>query len=46
MVEVIKRYFDFTPLDYLTGIVTEEGMLGPTEVREIISQRRLHPWLR
>lgn len=45
-VEVVNRYFDFTPLEYLTGIVTEEGMLSPTEVREIISQRRLHPWLR
>ncbi|HAL62172.1 MAG TPA: initiation factor 2B [Chloroflexi bacterium] len=45
-VEVINRYFDFTPLEYLTGIVTEEGMLSPTEVREIISKRRLHPWLR
>jgi len=45
-VEVVNRYFDLTPLEYLTGIVTEEGMVGPTEVREIISQRRLHPWLR
>ncbi|MFQ6001079.1 MAG: translation initiation factor eIF-2B [Anaerolineae bacterium] len=45
-VEVINRYFDLTPLEYLTGIVTEEGMLSPTEVREIISRRRLHPWLR
>ncbi len=45
-VEVVNRYFDFTPLEYLTGIVTEEGMLSPTEVRDIISQRRLHPWLR
>lgn len=45
-VEVINRYFDLTPLEYLTGIVTEEGMLSPTEVREIISKRRLHPWLR
>jgi len=45
-VEVINRYFDLTPLEYLTGIVTEEGMPSPTEVREIISQRRLHPWLR
>lgn len=45
-VEVINRYFDLTPLDYLTGIVTEEGMLSPTEVRGIINKRRLHPWLR
>jgi len=45
-VEVINRYFDLTPLEYLTGIVTEEGMLSPTEVREIISERRLHAWLR
>lgn len=45
-VEVIDRYFDLTPLEYLAGIVTEEGMVSPTEVREIISRRRLHPWLR
>jgi len=45
-VEVINCYFDFTPLEYLTGIVTEEGMLSPIEVRGIISQRRLHSWLR
>jgi eIF-2B alpha/beta/delta-like uncharacterized protein len=45
-VEVVNRYFDLTHLEYLTGIVTEEGMLSPTEVREIISKRRLHPWLR
>ncbi len=45
-VKVVNRYFDLTPLEYLTGIVTEEGMLSPTEVREIISERRLHPWLR
>jgi len=45
-VEVINRYFDLTPWEYLTGIVTEEGVLGPTEVRAIISERRLHAWLR
>ena len=45
-VEVVNRYFDFTPLEYFTGIATQEGMLSPSEVREIISQRRLHPWLR
>jgi len=45
-VEVVNRYFDLTPLEYLTGIVTEEGMLSPNEVREIINGRRLHPWLR
>lgn len=45
-VKVVNRYFDLTPLEYLSGIVTEEGMLSPTEVREIISKRRLHPWLR
>jgi len=45
-VQVMNRYFDLTPLEYLSGIATEEGMLSPTEVREIISKRRLHPWLR
>lgn len=45
-VEVVNRYFDLTPLEYLSGIVTEEGILSPTEVRESISKRRLHPWLR
>lgn len=45
-VEVVNRYFDLTPLEYLTGIVAEEGILNPTEVGEIINKRRLHPWLR
>lgn len=45
-VEVVNRYFDLTPLEYLTDVVTEEGVLSPTAVRESISQRRLHPWLR
>jgi translation initiation factor 2B subunit (eIF-2B alpha/beta/delta family) len=27
------NYFESTPLEYLTGIVTEDGVLRPTEIR-------------
>jgi translation initiation factor 2B subunit (eIF-2B alpha/beta/delta family) len=30
-VEVVNRYFEPTPLDYFTGIVTEDGWLAPPE---------------
>jgi translation initiation factor eIF-2B subunit delta len=32
-VSVENRYFDFTPLELITGVVTQEGVLSETEVR-------------
>jgi translation initiation factor 2B subunit (eIF-2B alpha/beta/delta family) len=32
-VVVMNRYFEETPLDYFTGIITEEGLLSPDAVR-------------
>jgi translation initiation factor 2B subunit (eIF-2B alpha/beta/delta family) len=32
-VVVENRYFDFTPLDLITGVVTQEGVIPGREVR-------------
>jgi eIF-2B alpha/beta/delta-like uncharacterized protein len=45
-VKVINRYFDLTPLDYLTGVVTEEGVLSPSEVLATLKGCNLHPSLK
>jgi len=42
---VENYYFDRTPLDRLTGIVTEDGVLSPARVRELLGSNRLHPAL-
>ena len=31
-VEVLNFYYDMTPLDFLTGIITEEGMIPGSEI--------------
>jgi translation initiation factor 2B subunit (eIF-2B alpha/beta/delta family) len=33
-VTVVNYHFDVTPLDYVSGIVTEDGVLTPAELRE------------
>jgi ribose 1,5-bisphosphate isomerase len=33
-IRVVNRYFEPTPLDYFTGIVTEEGILSPEAARK------------
>lgn len=33
-VVVENRYFDFTPLDFITGVVTQEGIISGDEVRK------------
>ena len=33
-ITVLNYHFDVTPLDYVSGIVTEEGVLTPAELRE------------
>jgi len=42
---VENYYFDRTPLDQFNGIVTEDGVVTPAEVRERLGHSRLHPAL-
>ncbi len=34
LVTVVNYHFDVTPLDYVSGIVTEDGVLTPAELRQ------------
>lgn len=34
----INYYFDITPLEYITGIITEKGILSPLEIQEHINK--------
>ena len=38
----INYYFDLTPLEYLTGIITEKETLKPPEIKERIKHLQLH----
>jgi translation initiation factor 2B subunit (eIF-2B alpha/beta/delta family) len=40
-VEVYNFYFELTPLDDFTGIVTEKGILNPDDVREELRKKRI-----
>ncbi|MGH7832119.1 MAG: translation initiation factor eIF-2B [Candidatus Binatia bacterium] len=42
---VINRYFDITPLEYVTAIVSEHGVLRPERMRKTLSGIRIHPKL-
>ena len=44
-VRAINIYFDRTPLDLLTGVVTERGLLSPQEVVRALEAIRVHPGL-
>lgn len=44
-VTVENRYFERIPLSLVNGIVTEEGVLGPTEVSSRIAERPVAPAL-
>lgn len=37
-VEPINYYFDLTPLEFITGIITEKGILSPVEIQKYISK--------
>ena len=43
--DVINLYFDLTPLDLVAGIVTEEGVLTPANVEEMLTGIEVHPAL-
>jgi translation initiation factor 2B subunit (eIF-2B alpha/beta/delta family) len=44
-VKVWNRYFDLTPLDLLTGVVSERGLLSPQEAASQAAALPVHPWL-
>jgi translation initiation factor 2B subunit (eIF-2B alpha/beta/delta family) len=44
-VTVENFYFDRTPLDRLTGVITEDGILKPSELRRCLGRMRIHPAL-
>jgi translation initiation factor eIF-2B subunit delta len=44
-VEVLNLYFDVTPLEYVSGVVTEQGVLTPWELQDIVGQLKMHEML-
>ncbi|HWP43409.1 MAG TPA: translation initiation factor eIF-2B [Blastocatellia bacterium] len=40
-IRIVNRYFEPTPLDYLTAVVTEEGPLAPADARRRAESSRL-----
>lgn len=44
-VHIRNRYFDLTPLDLLSGIVTERGILPVAAIEAWLASTRLHPAL-
>ena len=41
-VSPINYYFDLTPLEYVTGIITEKGILSPLEIQEHVNKLPMH----
>lgn len=41
--EIANRYFDQTPLDYITAAVTEKGILKPRDLRRLIAKTKVSP---
>lgn len=44
-VTVENFYFEMSPLDLFTGLVTEAGLLTPSEVVSLLQARQVHPAL-
>jgi translation initiation factor eIF-2B subunit delta len=44
-VTVVNRYFDLTPLEHLTAIVTEDGIIRPDELRRRLESLSVHKHL-
>jgi translation initiation factor eIF-2B subunit delta len=44
-VEVLNLYFDVTPLEYVAGVVTEQGVLTPRELQGVVGQLKMHEML-
>jgi translation initiation factor 2B subunit (eIF-2B alpha/beta/delta family) len=41
-VKVLNRQFELIPVDYISGIITEKGMIRANQVEEQIAQYRVH----
>jgi translation initiation factor eIF-2B subunit delta len=44
-VEVLNYYFEVTPLEYLSGLVTEKGLITPGELWEMLGGLKIHEML-
>ena len=44
-VTVLNYYFDVTPLEYLSGLITERGILLRSQVEEMLKHLRIHELL-
>ncbi len=44
-VRVVNQYFDVTPLEYVSGVVTEKGILLRPQVDEMLSRVEVHKLL-
>lgn len=44
-VTAVNVYFDLTPLELLTGVVTERGLLSPQEIERALDAISVHPAL-
>lgn len=38
-------YFDLTPLEWFTGVITEEGMVEPASLKQRLGRMQVHPAL-
>ena len=43
-IEVINRYFEFIPLEYLSGVVTEIGVKNVLDIKKYIENLKLHDY--
>jgi translation initiation factor eIF-2B subunit delta len=44
-VEVLNLYFDVTPLKYVSGVVTEDGVLTPGELQDMVGRLKMDEML-
>jgi translation initiation factor 2B subunit (eIF-2B alpha/beta/delta family) len=44
-VEVLNYYFEVTPLEYVSGLITERGRLTQAKVGEMLGGLRIHEML-
>jgi translation initiation factor 2B subunit (eIF-2B alpha/beta/delta family) len=40
---IVNRYFDLTPLDSITAVISEEGIISPGDLVSELHQRAAHP---
>jgi len=42
----VNYYFDYTPIEYITGVITEKEILKPDDVKRVIKNLNIHKSLR